>query len=198
MKREDLAELTEEQKDMVMSLYGKAIGKKDKEIETLTTKKAELEEKVSTYETKINEFTENAKDNADWKKKFEDLETQINEQNAKRKAEEDDRLLTNNILQSFGDKKFTSDYAKNGLISDIKTALTKPENKGKGINDLVIELSKDKQGIFANPNEVLNVPGANEDVGTSAITKDAFDKMSYNERVQLKQDNPELFKKLND
>ena len=114
----------------------------------------------------------------------------------KEKAEEDDRLLTNNILQSFGDKKFTSEYAKNGLINDVKSALAKPENKGKGITDLVAELSKDKEGIFASPNEKIDVAGVNENI-TTTITKDAFDKMSYNERVQLKQDNPELFKKLN-
>ncbi len=196
MKRDDLAELTEEQKDLVMSLYGKAISKKEKEIETLNTKKAELEEKVSTYETKINEFNENAKDNADWKSKYDELQNQIKDQEAKRKAEEDDKILTNNIVKSFGDKKFTSDYAKNGFINDIKNALNSPENKGKGITDLVAELSKGKDGIFANPNEVLNVPGANEDV-TTTVTKDAFDKMSYNERLQLKQDNPDLFKKLN-
>lgn len=196
MKRDDLADLTEEQKDLVMSLYGKAITKKDKEIETLNSKKNELEEKISTYETKINEFNANAKDNADWKHKFDDLQNQIKDQEAKRKAEEDDRLLTNNILQSFGDKKFTSEYAKNGLINDVKSALAKPENKGKGITDLVAELSKDKEGIFASPNEKIDVAGVNENI-TTTITKDAFDKMSYNERVQLKQDNPELFKKLN-
>jgi small-conductance mechanosensitive channel len=196
MKRDDLADLTEEQKDLVMSLYGKAITKKDKEIETLNSKKNELEEKISTYETKINEFNANAKDNADWKHKFDDLQNQIKNQEAKRKAEDEDKILTNNIIQSFGDKKFTSEYAKNGLINDVKSALAKPENKGKGITDLVAELSKDKEGIFASPNEKIYVAGVNENI-TTTITKDAFEKMSYNERVQLKQDNPELFKKLN-
>ena len=86
MKRDDLADLTEEQKDLVMSLYGKAITKKDKEIETLNSKKNELEEKISTYETKINEFNANAKDNADWKHKFDDLQNQIKDQEAKRKS----------------------------------------------------------------------------------------------------------------
>ena len=129
--------------------------------------------------------------------KIADYEQKEADRTAKEKAEEDDRLLTNNILQCFGDKKFTSDYARNGLISDIKTALSKPENKGKGINDLIDELSKDKEGIFDTPNKVIDIPGANENVDTS-ITKDKFDKMSYNERLQLKQDNPDLFKKLNE
>ena len=75
MKREDLVDFKDEQKDLVMSLYGKAITKKDKEIETLTNSKKDLEDKISTYETKINEFNESAKDNADWKTKYEELQT---------------------------------------------------------------------------------------------------------------------------
>ena len=79
MKRDELDFLESEQIDKVMSLYGKAITKKDKEIETLTNSNKELEEKVATYETKINEFNESSKDNADWKLKYEELQTSIKE-----------------------------------------------------------------------------------------------------------------------
>ena len=83
MKREDLNFLESEQIDKVMALYGKSITKKDKEIETLKSNKEELENKVTTYETKINEFNESSKDNADWKSKYEELQTSIKEQEAK-------------------------------------------------------------------------------------------------------------------
>lgn len=159
MKRENLDFLESEQIDKVMALYGKAITKKDNEIETLTNSKKELEEKVATYETKINEFNESAKDNADWKTKYEELQTSIKEQEAKRKAEEEDKILTNNITSIFGDKKFTSDYAKNGLIADIKTELGKAENKGKGIQEIFDTLTKDKEGIFVNENQIKDMAG---------------------------------------
>lgn len=159
MKRENLDFLESEQIDKVMALYGKAITKKDNEIETLTNSKKELEEKVATYETKINEFNESAKDNADWKTKYEELQTSIKEQEAKRKAEEEDKILTNNITSIFGDKKFTSDYAKNGLIADIKTELGKAENKGKGIQEIFDALTKDKEGIFVNENQIKDMAG---------------------------------------
>ena len=148
MKREDLDFLESEQIDKVMSLYGKAITKKDKEIENLTSDKKELEEKVSTYETKINEFNESANDNAEWKTKYEELQTSIKEQEAKQKAEEEDKILTDNINTLFEGKTFTSDYARQGLLNDIKSGLNKPENKGKGIQDLFDELTKDKTDIF--------------------------------------------------
>lgn len=159
MKRENLDFLETEQIEKVMALYGKAIAKKDNEIETLTNSKKELEEKVATYETKINEFNESAKDNADWKTKYEELQTSIKEQEAKRKAEEEDKILTNNITSIFGEKKFTSDYAKNGLIADIKTELGKAENKGKGIQEIFDALTKDKDGIFVNENQIKDMAG---------------------------------------
>lgn len=159
MKREDLADLTEEQIEKVMSLYGKAIAKKDKEIESLTSGKKELEDKVATYETKINEFNESAKDNADWKLKYEELQTSIKEQEAKLKAEEEDKVLTDNINALFEGKTFTSDYARSGLLNDIKAGLNKPENKGKGIQDLFDELTKDKTDIFTSPNQMKDMEG---------------------------------------
>ena len=159
MKREDLAELTDEQIEKVMTLYGKAVAKKDKEIETLTNSNKELEEKVSTYETKINEFNEGAKDNADWKMKFEELQTSIKEQEAKKKAEEEDKVLTENINALFEGKTFTSEYARRGLLNDIKEGLNNPENKGKGIQDLFDELTKDKTDIFSNPNQIKDMEG---------------------------------------
>jgi DNA repair exonuclease SbcCD ATPase subunit len=159
MRRENLDFLESEQIDKVMALYGKAITKKDKEIETLKSSKEELENKVSTYESKINEFNESAKDNADWKSKFEELQTSIKEQEAKQKAEEEDKILTNNINALFEGKKFTSEYARNGLLNDIKTGLNKPENKGKGIQDLFNELTKDKTDIFASDNQFKDMEG---------------------------------------
>ena len=159
MKRDNLDFLESEQIDKVMALYGKAIGKYEKEIETLKSNKEELENKVTTYETKINEFNESAKDNADWKSKYEELQTSIKEQEAKKKAEEEDKILTDNINALFEGKTFTSEYARNGLLNDIKTGLNKPENKGKGIQDLFNELTKDKTDIFANPNQQKDMEG---------------------------------------
>jgi DNA repair exonuclease SbcCD ATPase subunit len=157
MKRENLDFLEGEQVDKVMALYGKAIAKKDKEIEALTDDKKELEEKVSTYETKINEFNESSKDNADWKIKYEELQTSIKEQEAKQKAEEQDKQITKDINALFEGKTFTSEYARNGLLNDIKAGLNNPDNKGKGIQDLFNELTKDKTDIFTSPNQLKDM-----------------------------------------
>ena len=66
MKRENLDFLENEQVEKVMALYGKAVAKKDSEIETLKKDKKELEDKVTTYETKIKEFNESESTGNDW------------------------------------------------------------------------------------------------------------------------------------
>ena len=162
MERENLDFLESEQIDKVMALYGKAVNKYKKEVDGLTKDKEELQTKLDTYETKINEFNEKAKDDADWKLKYEELQASIKEQEAQKKAEEEDRILTDNINSLFEGKKFTSDYARTGLLNDIKAELNKPENKGKGIQNLFDELTKDKEGIFANPNPVKDMEGMGE------------------------------------
>ena len=159
MKREELDFLESEQIDKVMSLYGKAVSKKESEIEKLNSSKKELEEKLSTYETKINEFNESANENAEWKTKYEELQTSIKEQEAKKKAEEEDKILTDNINALFEGKTFTSEYARTGLLNDIKNGINNPENKGKGIQDLFDELTKDKTDIFTNPNQMKDMSG---------------------------------------
>lgn len=196
MKRDDLDFLETEQVDKVMALYGKAIVKKDKEIETLKTNKEELENKVATYETKINEFNESSKDNADWKAKYEELQTTISEQEAKQKAKEEDDILTNNINEVFGDKEFVNEFTKNAIMNEIKTALKNNANLGKSAKDLFEEITNGKDGIFANPNKIVDMPSIDENV-ENAVSKDDFDKMGYKERIALKQSNPELFNKYN-
>ena len=87
------------------------------------------------------------------------MQTSIKEQEAKQKAEEEDKILTDNINALFEGKKFTSEYARSGLLNDIKLNLNKPENKGKGIQDIFNELTKDKTDIFANDNQMKDMEG---------------------------------------
>lgn len=162
MKRENLDFLESDEIEKVMALYGKAITKKESEIENLKQENGDLSNKIETYEKTIKEFDEKSKDNAEWKTKYEELQTSISEQEAKRKAEKEEEILTNNINSLFEGKTFTSNYAKIGLTNDIKNALNNPENKGKGINEIFEELTKDTTDIFTNPNQVINMSGTDD------------------------------------
>ena len=105
-------------------------------------------------------------------------------------------ILTNNINAVFGDKKFVNDFTKNAIMNEIKTALKDNANMGKSAKDLFEEITNGKDGIFINPNQFVDMPSIDENV-ENTVSKDDFDKMSYKDRVALKETNPELFNKYN-
>lgn len=137
-------ELDRETIDSIMAEYGK-------NVQGYKEAKEEAESKLKSYE-------ENSKEQNDWKSKYEELDGKIKQQEAEKKAQEEDEVLTNTILASIGDKKFTSDYVKTGILADVKLELKKQENIGKGVDKIVEELTKDKEGIFVNPNTNPEIP----------------------------------------
>lgn len=131
--------------DTIMAEHGKLVTKDKEELQTL--------------KSQMKELKENSKNADELQKQVDDLIKANEEREAKAKAEEEDKILTNNINEVFGDKQFTSEYARTGLTNDIKNELNKPENKGRSIKDIFDALTKDKTDIFANPNQVKDMPG---------------------------------------
>lgn len=104
----------------------------------------------------------------EYKKKFEELQDKIEKDDKARKAEQEDKELTAAIEAVFGDKKFTSDYVRNGIIADMKTEIAKPENKGKGYTEIFDTLTKDKEGIFATENK-MSMTGINPNANRETV-----------------------------
>ena len=93
------------------------------------------------------------------KKTIADYEQKEKDREAKQKQEEEERVLEESINSLFEGKTFTSNYARQGLLNDIKEGIKNPSNKGKGVKDLFEELTKDKTDIFANPNPQQDMSG---------------------------------------
>lgn len=131
---------------------------KGKLADALSKNKTLLDD-IKKLEDDIEELKTSNANTEDYRKKFEDLTKKIADDKAAEDAKRADAELTDSIVASFGDKKFTSDYVKNGLIADMKTEIAKPENKGKGYAEIFDALTKDKEGIFANPNPPAGMTG---------------------------------------
>lgn len=132
------------------------------DVDKLTKTSNELKDANKTIETLTSELQALKDNNAsaeDWKKKFEDLTADIKTKEEAAQKEAEDKALTDAIVAVFGEKKFTSDYVRNGVIADMKVEIAKPENKGKGYAELFEAITKDKEGIFANPNPAGQMPG---------------------------------------
>ena len=107
---------------------------------------------IKTLKEEVQTLKDGNASAEDWKKKFEDLTADIEAKEEAAKKEAEDKALTDAITALFGERKFTSDYARDGLIADMKVEIAKPENKGKGYAEILEAYTKDKEGIFANPN----------------------------------------------
>lgn len=192
---ENKIKLSKEEIKSILAEHGKSVKTETEKVES------KYKEDIENYKTTIDDLKgqiENAPKSEELenlKQKITEFETKETERIEKEKATKAEETLNNNILAVFGDKKFSSDYAKNGLLADIKSEMKKEENQGKGIKDIFEELTKDRTDIFVNPNQFKDMEGMGDIDNT--ISKEAFDKMTYNQRIELKQSNPELFEKYN-
>ena len=193
---EGKVKLSKEEIKSIIAKHGEYIKTETEKIEK------QYKEEISEYKTTIDDLKEQIKNAPksdeleSLKGKIADYEQKEADRIAKQKAKEEDDILTKNIVEVIGDKKFVNDYTKNSIINEVKTALKDNANLGKSAKDLFEQITNGKDGIFANPNQVIDMPSVDENVETT-ISKEDFNKMGYKERLELKSSNPELFKKYN-
>ena len=192
---ENKVKLSKEEIKSILAEHGKSVKTETEKVES------KYKKDIEEYKTTIDDLKQQV-ENAPSSEEIENLKQKITDFEAKEtarieneKTAKAEEILNNNILAVFGDRKFSSDYAKNGLLADIKAEMKKEENQGKGIKDIFDELTKDRTDIFANPNQFKDMTPMGDIENT--VSKEAFDKMSYKQRVELKQSNPELFEKYN-
>lgn len=192
---EGKVKLSKEEIKSILTEHGKTVTNETEKVKT------DLNNEINTYKSTITNLETQIKsmpsstDVTKLQNEIDEMKKAESQRLADEKARQEDETLTNNIVSVFGDKKFTSDYVRNGIIADIKSELKKTENTGKGIKDIFETLTKDKEGIFTNPNKPADMPPMG-DVNNTEVTQDAFNKMSYLQRVNLKKENPDLYQKL--
>lgn len=193
---EGKVKLSKEEIKSIIAKHGEYIKTETEKVEK------QYKEEISEYKSTIDDLKEQIKNAPksdeleSLKGKIADYEQKEADRIAKQKAKEEDDILTKNIVEVIGDKKFVNDYTKNSIINEVKTALKDNANLGKSAKDLFEQITNGKDGIFANPNQVIDMPSIDENTQTT-ISKEDFNKMGYKERLELKSSNPELFKKYN-
>ena len=193
---EGKVKLSKEEIKSIIAKHGEYIKTETEKVEK------QYKEEISEYKSTIDDLKEQIKNAPksdeleSLKGKIADYEQKEADRIAKQKAKEEDDILTKNIVEVIGDKKFVNDYTKNSIINEVKIALKDNANLGKSAKDLFEQITNGKDGIFANPNQVIDMPSIDENTQTT-ISKEDFNKMGYKERLELKSSNPELFKKYN-
>lgn len=165
MTREEVKEIfpdaTDEQVSAVLDKNSTDIGKAKGNADKYKKENEQLKEEIKGKDTKIDELEKSSEDAEEIKKELEEYkQAEQDRQKAEQEAEED-RILTEAITASIGEKEFINDMTKNGYIAEVKKALKDPANMGKGAAELFEIMTKDVDGIFKNPQQQsVHIPKA--------------------------------------
>lgn len=157
-------DLDKETIDTIMAEHGKLI--------TEAKEKAkDLEDKVKTYEAKIDELNDKAKDSEEIQKELDTLKSKIAEEEKQKEQEDLDNKLNANILEAIKDKDFVNEITKNSIVNEIKTALQDKANVGKSAKEIFDSLTKDSTDIFKNENVIKDMPEIKDELDESKNQK---------------------------
>ena len=185
----------------------KIFAERSKEIEADKAKRekieTELKESKESLDNLSKEFEDLKANNAsaeEYKSKYEAV---IAENEAKAKQAEADRILAEKnadiekrFAECVGDKKFSHDAIKSSYLKKFADALESEEYKGKGDVDIFHALTKDDATAFTGVTAVKLQGGTPQGVGGKSVTREAFNKMSYKERLQIYNENQALYNEL--
>lgn len=195
MKTEELQAigLTEEQIKKVFELNGADIKAEQKKTVKAETERDQWKSRAETAEETLKGFdgvdVEGLNQQiADWKEKAEQAEKDYQQKIY-------DRDFTDALNTAFADIKFTSDAAKRAVMAEVKEAgLKLKDGTILGLTDLLKQIKEKDASAFAPetaPAKFTDVPKGISNGSTKSL-KD----MSLDERIKLKNSNPELYNKL--
>lgn len=201
MKTEELKSqgLTEEQISFVMAENGKDLKKLQKENDNLTSERDTWKEKAEAAETTLKGFEgvdleTMQKELSDWKQKATEAE-----KNAQAQLYERD--FADALKTEFEGIKFSSDAAKRAIMAEVKKAdLKLKDGKILGLNDLLSQIKEKDASAFvddaqqqAQQNMARFTAPAGKSGSAGTLTKADWKGMSLDERIALKNSNPELY-----
>lgn len=155
MKRDELrqiAELTDEQIDKIMSINGADVERVKAKLAALEADLKETKEANDRINTEFESLKQNNAGAEEYKSKYEAL---VAENEAKSRQAEADRVLaekterTNNRFSAaVGDRAFAHEAIKEAYLKKFCEAIEDKENEGKADADILHELTKDDAGAF--------------------------------------------------
>ena len=155
---ENKVKLSQEEIKSILAEHGKSVKTETEKVENNMRKENEdLKATIDDLKEQINKAPKSDEIES-LKSKIAEYEANETKRIEAEKQKALDDSLTANILNAIGDKKFVNDYTKNAIINDIKSSLKDSNNAGKSAKDLFEELTKDKDGIFSNPNPGVSTP----------------------------------------
>ncbi|MGM8212630.1 phage scaffolding protein [Virgibacillus sp. W0430] len=201
MNREFLREqgLSDEQIEAVMREHGKSINsvkEKADKVDDLESQIEDLQTQIKDRDTQLNDLSEKVKDNEELTNTIEQLK-----KDNKTATEELQQKLEKQAFDFALEKAIANAQAKNpkAVKALLDTESIKLDGETLlGLEDQLTALKESDAYLFGE-DKPRGLEGRQPHVGggePKGLTRDDINKMSYKERVQFKQENPEEYEKI--
>lgn len=201
MNREELKALglTEEQIDKVMASHGKVVNSTKDNLDSVTTERDDLKTQLTDRDKQLEDLKGKAKGNDDLTAEIERLKAENSTTATEYQAKLDKQSFEFSL-----DKALTSAQVKNAKAVKALLDTEKIKLDGEKLLNLDNQLTALKESdpyLFAEEQQKDSSPekpsfSTGEHGKGDGMTTADFSKMTYKERVQLKQDNPAEYSKL--
>ena len=201
MKRAELEALglTKEQIDEVMDKNGKDVEAAKGNLLTVTTERDNLKATVAERDKQLEGLKVSAGDAEKLKKQIEDLQAE-NKEKDKTHAEELRRLKIENAVTA----AITAAKGKNAkairALLELEKAELAEDGTVKGLTEQMDKLRKaeDSKFLFDSERRILRgtKPAEASDPMEQGLIKEQFQRMGYKERLELFNNDPELYNEL--
>jgi len=198
MKREFLTELGLEKEaiDKIMAENGKDIeaekAKVTKDLETAEKDRDSYKNRLETAEESLKGF--DGVDVEELKGNIKKLQDDLAEQADNHKAEKASMIFTGTIEKALADAGAKNSKAVMALLN--LDSLKEGKDQTADIKAAIEKAKKENDYLFGSNEPINNPVGGTPGIPIGDITKEAFTKMGYKERLELKQKSPEKYNEL--
>ena len=186
MKRDEvktlIPEITDEQLKSLLDINTADIGKAKGDFDGIKSKyDAEIKARTD-LEAEVKTLKGSTKNATEMEAKLAKLQKEIDDRTEAEKQAIIDKAMSERFTGTIGDKKFINEFTQGGVLNEFKAALADKANQGKSDADIFAAITKDREGLFSNPNPITTTPGAG---GSGALpgaaTNEQLAKMSFDE-----------------
>lgn len=196
MNREELKALglSDEQIEKVMAAHGKVVNTTKQELDSVTTERDNLKGQLADRDTQLEDLKKQATGNEDLQKQIQ----QLQDDNEKIKNEYETKIqeqaFEHSLEKALSGAKVRNPKAVKALLDIEKIKVD--GDKLLNLDDQLESLKKSDPYLFAEEKPGGPSFSTGQHQSSGGISPADFSKMTYMERVKLKQENPTAYEQL--
>lgn len=196
MNREELKALglSDEQIEKVMAAHGKVVNTTKEQLDSVTTERDDLKQQIQDRDTQLEDLKKQATGNEDLQKQIQ----QLQDDNEKIKNDYETKIqqqaFEHSLEKALSGAKVRNPKAAKALL-DLES-IKLDGDKLLGLEDQLKAIKESDPYLFAEEKQGGPSYSTGQHQKGSGISAADFSKMTYMERVKLKQENPTAYEQL--